>query len=126
MPAPDAEFATHYGPIRPQQSRDATHLGRDRMLRYPRCIAPALLASFVALIATAAARAEPASAASPADADCLVKPNGQAAPGNHWYYHLDRASGRRCWYQRAEIAAPSSTRHDATPSRTISSRSASS
>ena len=24
-------------------------------------------------------------------------PNGQAAPGNHWYYRLDRASGRRCW-----------------------------
>jgi hypothetical protein len=46
------------------------------------------------------ARAEPPSAESSGGADCLAKPNAQAAPGNHWYYHLDRASGRRCWYQR--------------------------
>ena len=90
------------------------------MLRYPRCIAPALLASFVGLIATAAARAEPASAASPADADCLTKPTGQTAPGNHWYYHLDRASGRRCWYQRPESGA----QNDAAPSRSVPARAA--
>jgi hypothetical protein len=94
------------------------------MLRYPRCIAPALLASFVGLIATAAARAEPASAASPADADCLTKPTGQTAPGNHWYYHLDRASGRRCWYQRPEIGALSGAQNDAAPSRSVPARAA--
>jgi hypothetical protein len=91
------------------------------MLRYPRCIAPALLASFVGLIATAA-RAEPATAASPADADCLTKPGGQAAPGNHWYYRLDRASGRRCWYQRPESGAPRSAQNDAAPSRSVPAR----
>ncbi len=94
------------------------------MLRYPRCIAPALIALFVGLTATAAARAEPASAASPADADCLTKPTGQAAPGNHWYYHLDRASGRRCWYQRAEIGAPSGAQSDAAATRSVPARAA--
>jgi hypothetical protein len=94
------------------------------MLRYPRCIAPVLLASFVGLIATAAARAEPAAAASPADADCLTKLTGQAAPGNHWYYRLDRASGRRCWYQRPESGAPSGAQNDAAPSRAVPARAA--
>jgi hypothetical protein len=94
------------------------------MLRYPRCIAPALLASFVGLIATAAARAEPPSAASPADADCLTKPSGQTAPGNHWYYHLDRASGRRCWHQRPESGAPNGAQNDAAPTRSVPARAA--
>jgi hypothetical protein len=90
------------------------------MLRYPRCIAPVLLASFVGLLASDAARAEPPSAASPADADCLTKPNGQSAPGNHWYYRLDRASGRRCWYQRPETGG----QNDAGPSRSVPARAA--
>jgi hypothetical protein len=94
------------------------------MLRYPRCIGPALLASFVGLIATAAARAEPAAAASPADADCLANPSGQAAPGNHWYYHLDRASGRRCWYQRPESGASSAVQTDSSPARSVPARAA--
>ena len=100
------------------------------MLRYPRCIAPVLLASFVGVIAMgAAARAEPA----PPDADCLTKPNAQAAPGNHWYYHLDRASGRRCWHQRpvsgaqgsAQNGAQSSTQNpDAGQARSVPARAA--
>src|SRR2546430_8231371 len=77
------------------------------MLRNLRRIAPFLLASLIGSIATcAAAHAEPAAAASSsATADCLAKPNAPSAPGNHWYYRIDRASGRHCWYQRAEIGA---------------------
>jgi hypothetical protein len=30
--------------------------------------------------------------------DCLTAPNRAPAPGSHWYYHLDRASDRKCWY----------------------------
>lgn len=30
--------------------------------------------------------------------DCLSAPNRAPAPGGHWYYHLDRASDRKCWY----------------------------
>ena len=96
------------------------------MLRYPRCIAPVLLASFVGVIATgAAARAEPASAAPAADADCLAKPDAQSAPGNHWYYHLDRASGRRCWYQRPVSGAQGSAQNsDAGQTRSVPARAA--
>jgi hypothetical protein len=30
--------------------------------------------------------------------DCLSRPNGPSPPGTHWYYHLDRATQRQCWY----------------------------
>jgi hypothetical protein len=78
------------------------------MLRNPPRIALVLLASLAGLlIAGAVARGEPAATASPssADADCLAKPNAPSAAGNHWYYRLDRASGRRCWYQRPAAGA---------------------
>jgi hypothetical protein len=77
------------------------------MLRNPPRIALVLLASFAGLLlAGVVARAEPAASASPsADADCLAKPNAPSASGNHWYYRLDRATGRRCWYQRPTSGA---------------------
>jgi hypothetical protein len=34
----------------------------------------------------------------PAADDCLSKPNGLAPEGSHWYYRIDRASKRHCWY----------------------------
>ena len=36
--------------------------------------------------------------ASSAADDCLTKPNAAAPPGNHWYYRVDRATHRECWY----------------------------
>jgi hypothetical protein len=33
--------------------------------------------------------------------DCLTAPNSSAPQGSHWYYRLDRASQRKCWYVRA-------------------------
>jgi hypothetical protein len=53
---------------------------------------------------TAPAQAEPAPAASAAD-DCLAKPNAPSPRGSHWHYHVDRATGRKCWYLRAQDAA---------------------
>ena len=32
--------------------------------------------------------------------DCLAQPNSSAPEGNHWYYHTDRATQRKCWYLR--------------------------
>ena len=75
------------------------------MLHHSRCVAPALLAALFGVVAASVARAEPAPAAAANAADCLAKPNAPAAAGNHWYYHLDRPSGRHCWYQRPVTAA---------------------
>jgi len=38
--------------------------------------------------------------------DCLAKPGATAPKGQHWYYRLERASNRRCWYLGAEGAKP--------------------
>jgi len=66
-------------------------------------IAPALLASVIATLVIGSARAE--TPTTTAAADCLVKPNGPAASGSHWYYHIEHPSGRHCWYQRPIDAA---------------------
>jgi hypothetical protein len=36
--------------------------------------------------------------------DCLSGPKGQTPPGAHWYYHIDRATKRHCWYLAEEAA----------------------
>ena len=42
-----------------------------------------------------------ASASSVRADDCLAEPNSPAPAGSHWYYHMDRATQRKCWYLRA-------------------------
>jgi hypothetical protein len=34
--------------------------------------------------------------------DCLAEPNSPAPAGSHWYYHLDKATQRKCWYVHAK------------------------
>jgi hypothetical protein len=65
----------------------------------------ALLATVLVslVVAAPAARAEPTAASSTTDA-CLAKPNAPSPQGSHWFYHLDRTSGRHCWYLRAQDA----------------------
>jgi hypothetical protein len=38
----------------------------------------------------------------PADDDCLSGPKGQTPSGGHWYYRIDRATKRHCWYLAEE------------------------
>lgn len=46
----------------------------------------------------------PASGALAAD-ECLAAPNAKPPKGSHWYYRLDRATQRKCWYMRAQNPA---------------------
>jgi hypothetical protein len=34
--------------------------------------------------------------------ECITKPNGTAPQGSHWYYRIDRATRKQCWYLGAE------------------------
>jgi hypothetical protein len=52
--------------------------------------------------------------AAPAGNDCLAGPNRAPGQGGHWYYHLDHASNRKCWYV-AEPEARSPTAQAAEP-----------
>ena len=37
---------------------------------------------------------------------CLSGPKGAAPNGSHWYYRIDHATKRNCWYTRAEGEKP--------------------
>jgi len=39
-----------------------------------------------------------ANSAALAASDCLAGANRQPVPGGHWYYRVDHASNRKCWY----------------------------
>jgi hypothetical protein len=56
---------------------------------------PAILATCLATICLTVQ-------ASRAAEDCLSKPNAPSPQGTHWYYRVDRATHRECWYLGAE------------------------
>src|SRR5690242_7366548 len=33
--------------------------------------------------------------------NCVTVPTDQTPQGQHWYYHIERGTGRHCWYLRA-------------------------
>jgi hypothetical protein len=63
-------------------------------------IASAPLAAVSQNAPSAPSTASTANAAS----DCLASPKGAAPQGQHWFYRLERATKRQCWYLRAEGA----------------------
>jgi hypothetical protein len=40
---------------------------------------------------------------------CLSGPKGTAPKGSHWYYRVDHATKRNCWYVRAEGEKPAAS-----------------
>jgi hypothetical protein len=54
-------------------------------------------AKLVIVVSAALISMVSASAAAAAD-ECLASPNGSSPQGQHWRYHLDRQSQRKCWY----------------------------
>jgi hypothetical protein len=53
-------------------------------------------------------------AAHAADA-CLSGPKGTAPKGSHWYYRVDHATKRNCWYVRAEAGQAASANSSVIP-----------
>jgi len=54
----------------------------------------------IGVAAAAVSTAVPSRIVNAADS-CLTEPKGDAQ-GKHWYYHIERGTGRHCWYQRGE------------------------
>jgi hypothetical protein len=48
---------------------------------------------------------------------CLTKPGGTSPQGRHWYYRVERATGRHCWYLGAQGTKVRAGESDATPAR---------
>jgi hypothetical protein len=68
------------------------------MSNHSRKFIAAIFASFLAGTSFAAVAED---AAKPAD-NCLSAPMGTTPAGHHWYYRIDRATKRQCWYSREE------------------------
>lgn len=64
------------------------------MNQHVRILIPISTVSLAALLVILVMLVHPSQAAD----DCLAKPNAAAPDGSHWYYHVDRATGRQCWY----------------------------
>jgi hypothetical protein len=52
--------------------------------------------------------------------NCLSEPKAETPPGSHWFYRIDHANKRNCWYLRAEgsglsQAAPQNTPQTPSP-----------
>jgi len=54
-------------------------------------VVPIILAASVGAISFSATTGDAAD-------DCLTSPRGTAPQGSHWYYRVDRSTGRHCWY----------------------------
>jgi hypothetical protein len=63
--------------------------------------------------------------ASHAADDCLAGPNAAAPEGSHWYYRVDRATHRECWYLGPEGREVRTHAHqDGSPARSHNATSA--
>ena len=51
--------------------------------------------------------------------DCLTQPNLRTSATGHWYYRIDRATQRRCWYlKQADTTTPATVAPAATTATT--------
>jgi len=58
------------------------------------------------------------SRAEPAVNECKTKPDSSAPAGSHWYYRVNRADQRHCWYLGPEgVKVRSQAREGASPTR---------
>ena len=44
--------------------------------------------------------------------ECLTEPKGPSLQGKHWFYHTERGTGRKCWYQRGQDEATGTSSQD--------------
>jgi hypothetical protein len=76
-----------------------------RMSNFQAKLASAVLIGLAANVCTIAM---PGGGARAADS-CITEPKPENAQGKHWYYRLERGTGRHCWYLRGEDEASART-----------------
>jgi hypothetical protein len=67
-----------------------------------------LASAFLLSVAASAGLIAGNSAARAADS-CITEPKTETPQGKHWYYRLERGTGRHCWYLRGEDEASART-----------------
>jgi len=61
-----------------------------------------VMALFAGVLAGASLTAVTDLRAQAVEDNCLSSPKGTTPAGSHWYYRIDRATKRKCWYLRQE------------------------
>ena len=56
----------------------------------------------------------------PAADDCLSEPKDQAPHGSHWYYRIDHATKRHCWYLKDEKLSQNAAANSAAAAHPVS------
>jgi hypothetical protein len=79
-------------------------------MHMPNRIGNAVTAILIGALASVALVAAMNGAAQAAD-NCLSGPKGAAPQGSHWYYRIDHATKRNCWYVRAAGEKPVAPRN---------------
>jgi hypothetical protein len=88
-------------------TRQAMELSMSvRVLLCVPAISAGMIVAAIALEANTAAAVE-----------CITEPNREPPEGSHWYYRVDRATDRKCWYLRALMPGPSEPSVAAAPQR---------
>jgi hypothetical protein len=72
------------------------------MLKRTAKFVPALFAAVLAAANLTTGTDLRAQATQGSDDTCLSSPKGATSNGGHWYYRIDRATKRQCWYLRDE------------------------
>jgi hypothetical protein len=52
--------------------------------------------------------------------DCLSAPKEPAPHGSHWYYRIDHAAKRQCWYLKGEKLSQNAAANSALPAKPVS------
>jgi len=83
----------------------------------PNRIGPTILTATLAATVLNATLAATVLAGGPAAGDdkCLAAPNAAPSQGTHWYYYVDRAQRRHCWYLGPENRPVHHAESDAQP-----------
>jgi hypothetical protein len=58
--------------------------------------------------------------ATPAAEDCRSGPKDQAPHGSHWYYRIDHATKRHCWYLKDEQLSQNAAANPTPPAKPVS------
>ena len=66
----------------------------------PALFAAVLAGASLAAVTDLRAQTTQAQATQPPADNCLAAPGSKTPPGGHWYYRIDRATKRKCWYLR--------------------------
>jgi hypothetical protein len=65
-----------------------------------------LASAALAVLACALVLSVNSSSGQAAADNCIAKPNAAPPQGSHWYYRVDKAGNRRCWYLGPKDAKP--------------------